>query len=180
MSRASTVSRRSEAAKSCHLGTGRLSRRYMDPRAGVGLAVGALLVWALGLYVVSRAPARRVPILAASAMGLLTAYLVGESLAALAPDDQTWAAWLRRTWWAPSLAAPVWLALTLTLARDEDLAVPGARRRWLYEVVSAVAIVLGFVLGLLGVLTPLVADWNAPVGTDPARHVPGGPLLDPY
>src|SRR5436190_1777623 len=46
--------------------------------------------------------------------------------------------------------------------------------------VWALAIGLGFVLGLLGVLTPLVADWPAPFGSGAIRHVPGGPLLDPY
>ena len=149
----------------------------MDLRAGVSLALGALLVWALGLYVLSRAPARRVPLLATAAMGLLAAYLVGESLAALAPDTDTWAAWLRRTWWAPSVAAPIWLALTLALARDEDLPVLGTQPRWLFETVTFVAITLGAVFGALGVFTQLVADWTTPFGT---RHVPAGPLFLSY
>src|SRR4051794_30926104 len=151
----------------------------MDPRAGVGLAVGALLVWALGLYVFSRAPGRPAPMLAAAAMGLLTAYLVGESLAALAPDLQTWAAWLRRTWWAPSLAAPTWLVLTLALAREEELAVPGARPRGLYEMVSVAALGIGAIFGILGTASLLVTDWSAPSDV-PGRHVPAGPLLLPF
>src|SRR5262245_40094468 len=149
----------------------------MDLRAGVALAIGGLLVWALGLYVLSRAPARPVSILAAAAMGLLAIYLVGESLAALAPSIATWAAWLRSTWWAPSLAAPTWLVLTLSLARDEDLPAPGTRPYWLYLTISAIALALGALFGVLGVLTPLLSDWTVPIAPEGTRHVPAGPLL---
>ena len=86
---------------------------------GTLLSAGAVLVWALALFVASRAPTRRASLLAAVAMLCLAAYLMGEAIGALAPDLPTWSDWLRRTWWAPSLALPVWLALTVTLARDE-------------------------------------------------------------
>ena len=56
----------------------------MELLPGLALAAGALLVWALGLYVFSARTARPAPILATAATGLLAAYLVGESLAALA------------------------------------------------------------------------------------------------
>ena len=86
---------------------------------GVVLGAGAVLVWALALYVASRAPSRRAPLLAALAMLCLAAYLTGEALGAFAPDLPGWSIWLRRTWWATSLAAPAWLVLTLALAADE-------------------------------------------------------------
>src|ERR1700686_5362711 len=86
---------------------------------GAILGTGAVLVWALALYVGSRAPSRRAALLAALAMLCLAAYLTGEALGALAPDLPTWSGWLRRTWWATSLAAPAWLVLTLALAVDE-------------------------------------------------------------
>src|ERR1700730_7555543 len=93
----------------------------------VVLGAGGLLVWALALYVASRAPTRRASMLAALAMLCLAAYLVGEALGALAPDLAVWSGWLRRTWLAPSLALPAWLVLTLALAsggRAEPLARP--------------------------------------------------------
>src|SRR5260370_9061307 len=75
------------------------------------LGGGALLVWALALYVASRAPTRRAPMLAALAMFCLAMYLGGEALGALAPDVGTGAPWLRRPWVAPTvaLAASLWL-----------------------------------------------------------------------
>src|SRR5438105_2325940 len=86
------------------------------------LGVGAVLVWALALYVTSRAPTRRASLLAALAMLCLAAYLSGEALGALAPDLATWSGWLRRTWLAPTLAVGVWLVLTLALAAEEGSA----------------------------------------------------------
>src|ERR1043166_1167510 len=83
------------------------------------LSSGAVLVWALGLYVASRSPSRRVSLLSAAAMLCLGAYLMGEALGALSPDLPTWADWLRRTWWAPNLALPIWLVLTLALTAEE-------------------------------------------------------------
>ena len=155
----------------------------MGATTGIVLTAGALLVWALGLYVVSRAPARRVSVLAAAAMACLSAYLGGEALGALAPTAAIWANWLRLTWWAPCLAAPTWLLLSLTLARDEDLPLPGTRPRWLYLSIGFVALVVGAVYAMLGVLTLSVQGWSTPLGSpdDPStRHVPSGPLLQSF
>src|SRR3984893_17541333 len=130
-------------------------------QAGV-LGAGAVLVWALALYVASRAPTRRAPMLAAFAMLCLAAYLIGEGLGALAPDPEHWSIWLRRTWWATSLAAPAWLALTLALAADEGPEPLAARvRRW-FAPIAVSAFFIGAVFGLLGVFTLLVQDWSAP------------------
>ncbi len=129
---------------------------------GTLLAGGALLVWALGLYVISRSSTRGVSVLAAAAMVCLTVYLGGEALGALAPDPGTRGKWLRVTWWATSLAAPIWLVLTLRLARDEDAWLPGTRPRPLLIGVSSVALALGAGFGLLGMLTNLVVDWSLP------------------
>src|SRR5712671_651084 len=85
----------------------------------VVLGGGGMLVWALALYVASRAPTRRASLLAALAMLCLAAYLSGEALGALAPDLAAWSGWLRRTWLAPTLAVAFWLLLTLALAADE-------------------------------------------------------------
>src|SRR5436853_6665307 len=115
---------------------------------GALLATGGVLVWALALYVASRAPARQTTLLAAAAMLCLATYLTGEALGALAPDLPTWSSWLRRTWWAPSLALPVWLALTLALAADEGperLAAPA--KRWLVPV-AALGLTIGATFGL--------------------------------
>src|SRR5438067_12934825 len=94
------------------------------------LTCGALLVWALALYVASRGPTRRASRLAAAAMTCLAAYLTGEALGALAPDLSGWSQWLRRTWWAPSLAAPFWLLLSLVLVDDEG---PPAASAWAHR-----------------------------------------------
>src|ERR1700737_4100032 len=96
---------------------------------GLVLGSGAVLVWALALYVGSRAPSRRGALLAGLAVRCLAAYLPGEALGALAPDLPTWSGWLRRTWWATSLAAPAWLVLTLALAADEGPGPLAGRRR---------------------------------------------------
>src|SRR4051812_7458360 len=91
-----------------------------DPRVqGLLLGAGGVLVWGLALFVASRAPSRRAPVLAALAMLSLAAYLTGEALGALASGPDDWSVWLRRTWWASCLAAPAWLTLTLALAADE-------------------------------------------------------------
>jgi hypothetical protein len=151
------------------------------PVQGVLLGAGAVLVWALALYVASRAPSRRAPVLAALAMLCLAAYLTGEALGAFAPDLPNWSIWLRRTWWATSLAAPAWLALAVD---EGQLPVAShVRRAFLPVVVAAFAIATIF--GLVGTFTLLVQDWSAPftVGTsaiEGVRHHPAGPLLAPY
>jgi hypothetical protein len=150
------------------------------------LGGGALLVWALALYVASRAPTRRAPILAALAMLCLAAYLGGEALGALAPDPRTWASWLRRTWLAPTVALPAWLVLTLALASDEGPEPLAGRLRRLFLPVAMAALGLGVAFGLIGSFTTLVQDWEAPFtltatdGTQGARHNPAGPLLPAF
>jgi hypothetical protein len=155
---------------------------------GAVLGAGAVLVWALALYVASRAPSRRAPLLAAFAMLCLAAYLTGEALGALAPDPPSWSIWLRRTWWATSLAAPAWLVLTLALAADEGPEPLASRvQRWFVPLAVA-AFALGAIFGLVGTFTSLVQDWNAPFSLDSAtpdpglglRHHPRGPLLLAY
>src|SRR6266849_4998700 len=126
------------------------------------LGGGALLVWALALYVASRAPTRRAPMLAALAMLCLAAYLCGEALGALAPDLGTWSSWLRRTWLATSVALPAWLVLTLALAADEGPEPLAGRVRRIFLPVALAAVGIGAVFGLLGSFTTLVQDWNAP------------------
>src|ERR1700737_1039338 len=123
---------------------------------GAVLGAGAVLVWALALYVASRAPSRRAPLLAALAMLCLAAYLCGEALGALAPDLSTWSSWLRRTWWATSLAAPGWLVLTLAMAADEGPEPLASRVRRIFLPVAVVAFSIGAVYGLLGTFTLLV------------------------
>jgi hypothetical protein len=152
---------------------------------GVALASGAVLVWALALYVASRAPTRRAPILAAVAMLCLAAYLLAQAIGALASDLQTWAAWQRRAWWAPTLALPVWLALTLALAADEGPEPWATRvRRWLLPI-SVAALVVGVLFAVSGVLTNAVEDWtNVFAVVDDqlkgVQHVRQGPWFGPF
>src|ERR671928_1499072 len=86
---------------------------------GVVIVTGALLAWALGLFVLSRGGLRRIPLLTAAATLTLVAYQVGQALGALAPEPQAWLDWSRRTWWAAALAPGVWLVLVLSLAVEE-------------------------------------------------------------
>jgi hypothetical protein len=146
------------------------------------LASGAVLVWALALYVASRSPTRRVSLLSAAAMLCLASYLMGEALGALASDLPTWAAWLRRTWWAPSLALPIWLTLSLALTIEEGPLGWALAAHKVYGPVAVVSISIGAIFAALGVLTNQVQNWNAPftLGDDPAfgvRHTPAGDLL---
>jgi hypothetical protein len=157
---------------------------------GVVLGAGAVLVWATALYVGSRAPSRRAPLLAALPMLCLAAYLTGEALGAFAPDPPSWSIWLRRTWWATSLAAPAWLVLTLALAADEGPEPLASRVRRAFLPITVLAFGTGAVFGLLGLFTLLVQDWSAPFSIDSStpgagqyqgvRHHPAGPLLAPY
>ena len=148
---------------------------------GVVLGSGAIVVWALALYVATRAPGRRAPALAASAMLCLAIYLLGQALGALAPDIQTWAQWLRRTWWAPSLALPIWLVLTLTLAADEGPRPWAGRVTRALPLVAVVAIGLGLVLGVVGTASTHVQEWDTPVTLPSgARHAPAAELLTAF
>src|SRR5437868_6327011 len=126
--------------------------------AGSLLGGGAVLVWALGLYVASRSPGRRVSVLSAAAMLCLAIYLMGEALGALAPDLDTWATWLRRTWWAPSLALPIWLALTLALLSEDDAEPAAARTRRYFVPIVVTAVLLGAGFGAVGVFSTFVED----------------------
>ena len=152
---------------------------------GVVLGAGAVLVWAVALYVASRAPARRAPLLAALAMLCLAAYLAGEALGAFAPDLPGWSIWLRRTWWATSLAAPAWLVLSLALAVDESSEPLASRFRRVLVPAAVAAFGIGAIFALLGTFTLLIQDWSAPYLISNAtyegvRHHPPGPLLLPY
>jgi hypothetical protein len=153
---------------------------------GYVLGAGALLVWALALYVASRAPTRRAPMLAALAMLCLAGYLCGEALGALAPDLETWSSWLRRTWLAPCVALAAWLVLTLALAADEGPETLAGRVQRLFVPVAVAVVGFGVVFGVIGTFTTLVQEWNAPVtlpvtdGTQGTRHNPAGPLLPAF
>jgi hypothetical protein len=154
---------------------------------GLLLGGGGVLVWALALYVASRAPTRRAPVLAALAMLCLAAYLTGEALGALAPNPATWSAWLRRTWWAPSLALPAWLVLTLALAADEGAEPFAARVRRIYLPFTLTAFAIGAIFALLGTFTTLVQDWDSAFSTGlpqtstiGLRQIPRGPLLPAF
>jgi hypothetical protein len=146
------------------------------------LAIGAVLVWALALYVASRSPGRRVSLLSTAAMLCLAIYLMGEALGALATDLPTWASWLRRTWWAPSLALPIWLTLSLALTIEEGPPAWARAARKAFAPVAVASIGIGAIFAVLGLLTSQVQDWAAPftLGEDPAvgvRHIPAGELL---
>jgi len=80
---------------------------------------GVLLVWALALYVASRAEPRRVSVLAALSMVALSVYLYGQALGGFAADLSIWATWLARTWAGAALAPGLWLMLTLALGAEE-------------------------------------------------------------
>src|SRR5438132_646008 len=127
------------------------------------LGSGGVLVWALALYVASRAPGRRAAILAAVAMLCLAVYLTGEALGALAPDPVDWSGWLRRTWWAPCLALPAWLGLTLVLAADEGPPrLAQLATRWFLPLL-VITVAIGAFFGTVGSLTTLVQNWDAPI-----------------
>jgi hypothetical protein len=130
--------------------------------AGALLAAGAILVWALALYVASRSLARRVSQLAAAAMLCLAAYLMAEGLGGLAPDLSAWSTWLRRTWWAPSLALPLWLSLSLALMLEES---PSSALVWLrswFKAVATILVSIGAILAVIGTLTTAIQNWESP------------------
>jgi hypothetical protein len=149
------------------------------------LACGAVLVWALALYVGSRSPARRVSQLSVAAMLCLSVYLMGEALGALTPDLATWAAWLRRTWWAPSLALPIWLTLSLALTIEEGPPASAASTRRFFLPVAIASIGLGAVFAAIGAFTIMIQDWTAPFATGEGpefgvRHIPSASLLPAF
>lgn len=139
------------------------------------ILVGALVAWALGLYVATRGGWRPIPLLTLAAVAVLVAYLSGAALAALAPDRVLWAEWLRRSWWAAALAPAAWLALVAALARDES-----ADHRFLLPLggVAGAALLAGAAFALLGSATDLVVAW----AEDPSglRHLPPAELFGVY
>src|SRR5579859_471301 len=146
------------------------------------LSSGAVLVWALALYVASRSPARRVSQLSAAAMLCLAVYLMGEALGALASDLPSWAAWLRRTWWAPNLALPIWLVLTFALTVEEGPESLAAVTRTYFGPALVGLIGLGLAFAGFGTFTVEVQDWNGAF-IDPGsgtRHIPAATWLPAF
>src|SRR5215207_1450237 len=163
---------------------------WPDTGEGVLVYVGMLLVYTLGLYVLTRGHGR-VAMLACLAMGAFAVYLLGLWAGGLAfPDQPTqWAGWLRATWWGSALAPAFWLVLVLVLAADEG---PEPVRNTFRRLVlpgSVVSLGLGVIFAALGIGTDLLLRWDdafplAPLitfGSDPiAWHVPPGPLFRIY
>jgi MFS family permease len=155
---------------------------------GVVLYLGAVLAWALALYVLARGGMSRVPLLASLAMLMLIGYLVGQALGNLSPDVSVWAAWLARTWWGAGFAPAVWLGLTLALAADEGPERYRSLMHRLFWVALVGSLAIGLVWGGLGSLSELVHRWSAaseiePVlrfGSGPVRDLPDGPLYGGY
>ena len=156
---------------------------------GLLLAAGATMVWALALYLITRAPPRRVPILATAAMLLLAVYQLGQALGAFAPDLRDWVIWLERTWWAPAVAPASWLLLTVALADAEGsphVAALARRAFWPAAVVFGGA---ALVFAVTGTATTLLQDWDRAyeveqtvlrLGPGTTRHAPAGPLFVPF
>jgi hypothetical protein len=145
---------------------------------GVVIFTGAVLAWALGLFVLSRGGLRRIPLLTAAATLSLVVYQVGQALGALAPDPAIWLDWSRWTWWAASVAPGLWLVLVLALAVEEAPA--GARPgliRSLGPGVPVVVLLAGLVFALVGESTEAVVDWRSPSAPQGPPHVPPGPLF---
>src|SRR5579884_1960097 len=149
---------------------------------------GALLVWALALYVLTRGRPGRIPTLAALAMLALTVYLLGQAVGGLAPDLPTWATWVARTWPGAALGPALWLLLTLAMAADEG---PDPVRRAVRRLLLPTAVVtlaLGALLAIAGVATDLALRYPdarqvAPPGVFGPGSVPSlppGPLFNVY
>ena len=163
---------------------------WPDTGEGVLVYVGMLLVYTLGLYVLTRGEGR-VAVLACLAMGTFAVYLLGLWAGGLAfPDEPlTWAAWLRATWWGGALSPGLWLLLVFVLAVDEG---PEAIRAKLQAFLLPVAVGvlgLGGVFAVLGMTGDLLLRWDdafplaalVVVGSDPwAWHVPPTPLFTAY
>lgn len=139
------------------------------------LYAGALISWALGLYVISRGGPARVPLLTFLATAALVVYLSGQGLAALAPAHALWLAWLHRSWWAAGIAPSLWLCLTLALFADEGPEETVRRLRPLLLTAAITFLAAGLALAVLGTTTDDVLDWSAssaaagPLPEDAAR-----------
>jgi len=145
---------------------------------------GALLAWALALYVASRGGWQRVPTASAAAMLALVVYLVGLAIATLTADYPTWLAWLRWTWPGAALAPGLWLVAAVALVVAEA---PGPmascwQRAWPWLARGTLAAAAFF--AVVGALTGLLHDWSGaptiqPLG--PAHwRAPAGPLYPLY
>jgi hypothetical protein len=147
---------------------------------GLVIFTGAVLAWALGLFVLSRGGLRRIPLLTAAATLTLVAYQVGQALGALSPDASVWLDWSRRTWWAAGLAPGVWLVLVLSLAVEE--APEPTRHVWVRLAWSGVplALLIGALFAVVGASTNVVVDWGMPSAPQGPPHVPPGRLFGVY
>jgi hypothetical protein len=147
---------------------------------GLVIFTGAVLAWALGLFVLSRGGLRRIPLLTLAATLSLVVYQVGQALGAVSPDTATWLEWARRTWWAAALAPGVWLVLVLALAVDEAL--PARRAVWTRLAWSAapVAVLAGVTFAVVGGATTAVVDWTSPAAPLGPPHVPPGQVFGVY
>jgi hypothetical protein len=161
---------------------------------------GALAVWALSLYVISRAGWSPVATLAALAMWTLVLYELGVGLSLLALDDATWALWSRVSWPGPALLPALWLLLTAALSEDEGETAQQPALRRLFRLALFTALPVGIVFALLaptdlvrrwgdgagdpgalpGSLAPLEALAGAVAAVPEARHSPPGPLYPLY
>jgi hypothetical protein len=88
----------------------------------------------------------------------------------------SWSIWIRRAFWAPGLAAPIWVCLTLVLAADEGPAYLADPARRLLVPVSIVLLLLGLGFSIVGTTTLLIQDWSAPE----FHHHPAGPAFPLY
>lgn len=156
---------------------------------GALLFTGTVVAWALGLYVATRGGLRRVPLLAALAVFAISLYLLGQALGALAPEPGRWLAWLRRTWWGAALAPAFWLALSLALAIEEGPAGLAGRLARLFVPVTAVALIVAALLGVLSVTGETLLRWSSGGALPGAAagatgraswHVPRGALYPAY
>jgi hypothetical protein len=147
---------------------------------GLVIFTGAVLAWALGLFVLSRGGLRRIPLLTSAATLTLVTYQVGQALGALAPEPSAWLDWSRRTWWAAALAPGVWLVLVLVLAVEE--APEGTRAGWTRVAWSGapLAVLSGVLFAIFGETTTAVVDWASPSAPQGPPHVPPGPFFGIY
>ncbi len=158
------------------------------PSASEGVLVytGMLLVWVLGLYVLTRGRGV-VSALAGLAMAGFSCYLLGLWAGALARTENVWywVGWLRWTWWAAPLALGLWLLLLLAITADEGSgALQSSLKRNLYSLIW-ITLGVGAILSIVGVATQLVLRWDesypspAPllISDDiETWHIPTGPL----
>jgi hypothetical protein len=163
------------------------------PGEGEGLLVyaGMLLIWAQALYVITRGGRALVPMLAALAMAMLAAYLLGlwEGALSFPAAPSRWVAWVRGTWWAACLAPALWLTLAVVLAAEEGPTVVASRLRRYRVWLGGLCVGTAAAISLVGIASEAVLRWSetrpmlAPFAVGPdaiAWHVPPGPLYPAY